>query len=172
MKSPTSSSYAADSTPPAGINRGHRSIFIGIVIAIILGILIGGLFPNFAISFTILGEVFLNSLMMIVVPLVIFSMIVGITGLGDIRNLGSVGWRTVVYYMVTTGISVVIGIVMVNIIQPGKGISHGEEHIDYNYTISGTNKRTVTLTNEKWDKIQYNKKYILVLLDQNVQGLI
>jgi len=172
LKSPTPSSHAAHSTPPAGINRGHRSIFIGILIAIILGILIGGLFPNFAIRLTILGEIFLNSLMMIVVPLVIFSMIVGITGLGDIRNLGSVGWRTVAYYMVTTGISVVIGIILVNIIQPGKGISHGEEHIDYKYTISGKNKRTVTLTNEKWDKVQYNKKYILVLLDQNVQGLI
>jgi len=172
LKSQTSSIHAADSTPPIGSNSGHRSIFIGIVIAIFLGILIGGLLPNFAVKLTILGEIFLNSLMMIVVPLVIFSMIVGITGLGDIRNLGSIGWRTVLYYMVTTGISVLIGIILVNIIQPGKGISHGEEHINFNYTISGKNKRMVTLTNGKWDKIQYNEKYILVLLDQNVQGLI
>ncbi|MBN2413164.1 dicarboxylate/amino acid:cation symporter [candidate division KSB1 bacterium] len=172
MKSQTSSEHSGDSTLPVKRNSGHRSIFVGIVIAIFLGILTGGLIPNFAVRLAILGEIFLNSLMMIVVPLVIFSMIVGITGLGDIRNLGSIGWRTVVYYMLTTGMSVLVGIILVNIIQPGKGISHGEEHIDYNYSIGGKYNRTVTLINGNWDKIQYNEKYILVLQDQNVQGLI
>ncbi len=172
MKSQTSTDFSADSTRTVERKSGHRSIFFGIVIAIILGFLTGGLLPDFAVKLAILGELFLNSLMMIVVPLVIFSMIVGITGLGDIRNLGSIGWRTVAYYMMTTGISVLIGIILVNIIQPGKGISHGEEHIDYTYTISGRNNRTVTLTNGKWEKSQYNEKYILVLLDQDAQGLI
>ena len=91
--------------------------------AIIVGILVGGWLPNLAVKFRILGDMFLNSLMMIVVPLVIFSMIVGITGLGDIRKIGSIGRRTVIYYMVTTGISVIIGIILVNIVQPGKDIS-------------------------------------------------
>jgi len=172
LNPPTSSGTTTNSTPTAERNGGHRSIFIGIVIAIFLGIFTGGLLPGFAMKLSLLGEIFLNSLMMIVVPLVIFSMIVGITGLGDIRNLGSIGWRTVAYYMMTTGLSVLIGIILVNIVQPGKGISHGEEHPDYNYTISGTNNRTVTLSNEKWEKSQYKKKYILILLDQNAQGLI
>ncbi len=167
-----SSVNANKSSSPIEKTNGHRSILFGIVIAIIVGIMVGGLFPKLAIKFTIFGEIFLNSLMMIVVPLVIFSMIVGITGLGDIRKLGSIGWRTVFYYMVTTGISVLIGITLVNIIQPGKGISHGEEHADFSYTVSNENDRTVTLINGNWDKSRYNEKYILVLLDQNVQGVI
>ncbi len=160
------------SSSPIEKKSGHRSILYGIVIAIIVGIIVGGLFPKLAIKFTIFGELFLNSLMMIVVPLVIFSMIVGITGLGDIRKLGSIGWRTVLYYMVTTGISVLIGITLVNIIHPGRGISHGEEHENFSYTVSSKNYRTVTLINGKWDKTRYDEKYILVLLDQNVQGVI
>merc|ERR1711964_323856 len=107
-------------------NHGEGpGILIGIVVAIIVGIIIGGFTPTFAVKFTILGDVFLNSLKMIVVPLVILSMIVGITGLGDIRNLGSIGGRTVGYYMTTTAISVILGVILVNIIRPGVGISWG-----------------------------------------------
>ena len=68
-------------------NGESTSILIGIVVAIILGILIGGYAPEFAKNFDVLGKIFLNSLKMIVVPLVVLSMIVGITGLGDIRNI-------------------------------------------------------------------------------------
>ena len=157
-------------TPTAG-NGGQR-ILIGIVIAIIVGLVVGGWIPNFAAKTTLLGDIFLNALKMIVVPLVIFSMIVGITGLGDIRNLGPIGGRTVLYYMATTGISVLIGIILVNIIQPGKGISRGADHPEYTYTVGGDNNRTVTLTNGTWEQTGYDDRYALILTDQEVQGAI
>ena len=86
-----------------GNAKGNLGLLYGIIIAIILGGLIGGFAPDFAESTHILGDIFLTLLKMIVVPLVIFSMVVGITNLGDIRNLGSIGGRTVLYYMATTG---------------------------------------------------------------------
>ena len=154
-------------------DHGNRSpILVGIVIAIVLGAVIGGWLPDFAVKFSILGEVFLNSLMMLVIPLVMLSIIVGITGLGDIRNLGSIGRRTIFYYLITTGIAVLIGIIMVNIIRPGKGISPGEKHPEFEYTVSGENNRTVILPDETWEKKRYNENYALVLLDQNVRGAI
>ena len=151
---------------------GGQRILIGIVIAIIVGLVVGGWMPNFAAKTTLLGDIFLNALKMIVVPLVMFSMIVGITGLGDIRNLGPIGGRTVLYYMVTTGISVLIGIILVNIIQPGVGISRGADHPEYTYTITGENNRTVTLTNSTWEQTRYDGRYALILPDQGVQGVI
>jgi Na+/H+-dicarboxylate symporter len=150
----------------------HKRILTGIIIAIIVGTLVGGWLPNLAVKFSILGDMFLNSLMMIVVPLIIFSMIVGITGLGDIRKIGSIGKRTVIYYMATTGISVLIGVIMVNIVRPGKDISAGEKHSEFSYTINTENNRIVTLTKTSWDKTNYNEKYLLVLQDQKVQGTI
>ena len=147
-------------------------ILIGIIIAIILGTITGGWLPNLAVKFSILGDVFLNSLMMLVVPLVMLSMIVGITKLGDIRNLGSIGGRTVLYYLMTTGIAVLIGIIIVNIVLPGKGISPGEKHPDFDYIVSDKNNRTILLSNRTWEKSNYNEKYLLILLDQNVQGTI
>mgnify|MGYP003681957102 CR=1 FL=1 len=147
---------------------------LGIIIAIVVGTVVGGLLPKIAVKFSILGDVFLNSLMMIVIPLVVLSMIVGITGLGDIRNLGAIGRRTLIYYIMTTGIAVLIGIILVNIIRPGKGISTGETHSGFAYTVGGDNNRTVTLTgDDTWEKrARYNEKYILVLLDQDAQGAI
>ncbi|HIC19561.1 TPA: dicarboxylate/amino acid:cation symporter [Candidatus Poribacteria bacterium] len=159
-----------------GGNGESPSILIGIIGAIILGVIIGGFAPGFAKHFSVLGEIFLNSLKMIVVPLVVLSMIVGITGLGDIRNIGTIGGRTILYYMVTTAVSVIIGIIMVNIVRPGVGISTGEGHQGYLYTLDD---RTVNIGDESWDKKSFknyeqkgDKKYLLVLPDQNVQGII
>ena len=156
---------------PAETSGGHK-ILIGIIIAIIFGTIVGGWLPGVAVKTSILGEIFLNLLKMIVVPLVMLSMIVGITGLGDIRNLGPIGGRTVLYYMATTGISVLIGIILVNVIQPGKGISHGEERPELAYTLSGDGDRTVNLTNGTWKRTRYSEKYMLMLSDQQVEGEI
>ena len=145
-------------------------LLYGIVIAIVAGTLIGGLAPSFATHTKILGEVFLNLLMMIVVPLVILSMIVGITNLGDIRKIGPIGGRTVVYYMATTAISVVLGMILVNIIAPGKGLSQGEERPDLDYSLVGDHRRTVEM--EGQFRRTYNANYVLTLLDQNVRGKV
>ncbi|MDE0684007.1 MAG: dicarboxylate/amino acid:cation symporter [Candidatus Poribacteria bacterium] len=143
-------------------------LLYGIIIAIVAGAIIGGYAPDFAVHTTILGEVFLNLLKMIVVPLVVLSMIVGITNLGDIRNIGSIGGRTVLYYMATTAISVVIGMILVNIISPGKGLSQGEERPDLSYTLSGTEMLTVEMSGEF--NRTYNNKYVITLADQNLRG--
>ena len=143
-------------------------LLYGIIVAIIAGAIIGGYAPGFAVHTTILGEIFLNLLKMIVVPLVVLSMVVGITNLGDIRNIGSIGGRTVLYYMATTAISVLIGMVLVNIISPGKGLSQGEERADLNYTLSGAEMHTVEMDGE-FNRV-YNNKYVVTLTDQNIRG--
>ena len=69
-----------------------------------------------------IGEMFLDTLKMLVIPLIISSMIVGITGLGDIRKVGKTGTITLVYFLSTSGLAVLVGIVVVNIMQPGLGV--------------------------------------------------
>ncbi|MCI5116809.1 MAG: dicarboxylate/amino acid:cation symporter, partial [Candidatus Electrothrix sp. LOE1_4_5] len=87
--------------------------------AIITAIVFALKFPEVAMKFHIGGEVFLKLLKMMVVPLVISSVMSGILGLGDIRKLGRPGGTAVVYYFTTTALAVLVGIVIVNIIQPG-----------------------------------------------------
>jgi Na+/H+-dicarboxylate symporter len=157
-----------------GNSESNFGLLIGIVIAIVVGALVGGFLPGFAKHTHILGDIFLTLLKMVVVPLVIFSMVVGITNLGDIRSLGSIGGRTVLYYMATTAISVIIGMILVNIISPGKGIDLSEEGDKYpqlTYTLSGENNLTVTLQEDQI-KEGYTNKFIITLVDQNLVGEI
>lgn len=70
-----------------------------------------------------LGRVFLRLLQMIVVPLIFSSLVTGVTGIGDPRRLGSLGWRTFAYYMATSLFAIVVGMVLVNLIRPGEGVS-------------------------------------------------
>ena len=71
-----------------------------------------------------LGELFLRALFVMVVPLVMSSMIVGVSSLGDVRKLGRIGGRTILFFMTTTGIAVSIGLILVLAIHPGVSIGH------------------------------------------------
>ncbi|MCI5168060.1 MAG: hypothetical protein D3903_18730 [Candidatus Electrothrix sp. GM3_4] len=89
--------------------------------AIILAIVFSLMFPHVAMKFHIGGEVFLKLLKMMVVPLVVSSVMSGILGLGDVRKLGRPGATALAYYVITTVMAVFVGLVVVNIIQPGVG---------------------------------------------------
>ena len=99
-------------------------ILIGMVAGAILGV-IGGLYlGQFFLSIKFIGTIFLNALKMVVVPLIVASMIVGVTSLGNISKLGKTTGKTLLYYLVTTGFSVLIGIIVVNIFKPGVGVEN------------------------------------------------
>jgi len=104
-------------------SRTSNFILIGIVIAIVLAFASVAVFGEAMTSVEWIGTLFLKALKMIIVPLVMASMIVGVTGLGDVRRLGKLGGTTVLYFAVTTGIAVTIGLVMVNVLQPGVGVN-------------------------------------------------
>ena len=68
-----------------------------------------------------IGDLFLRLLQMLVVPLIISSLITGITGMGDLRTLGSIGGRAVAFYLTTSFLAILTGIAVVNLIRPGEG---------------------------------------------------
>ena len=92
-------------------------IFGAIVIAILAALVV----PKYAAQFELGGEIFLELLKMIVVPLVVTSVMSGILGLGDVRKLGKPGGCAVLYYLSTTILAVVVGLLLMNLIRPGVG---------------------------------------------------
>jgi len=76
---------------------------------------------NVAIVGKEIGDLFLRLLQMLVVPLIISSLITGITGMGDLRTLGSIGGRAVAFYLTTSFLAILTGIAVVNLIRPGEG---------------------------------------------------
>lgn len=136
-EAPAPESAAATETlaPPPPIQKPglalHTRIFIGLAIGVAGGIgvnrALGGEHPavNWILSNVTepVGQLFLRMLLMTVVPLVFSSLVVGVAGLGDIRKLGRIGLKSFIYCAIISAISVVIGLGLVNAIQPGKRIA-------------------------------------------------
>ena len=100
--------------------EGRNRLLIAILTGIVLGVLLGGLAPAAGQAVKFIGEMFIRALLMLVVPLIMATMTVGISRLGDIRRLGGIGGRTIAYYLLTTALSVLVGITLVNLVQPGR----------------------------------------------------
>ena len=97
----------------------HLTLYI--LGAIILAVGLAFLSPEIAMRFEVGGDIFLRLLTMMVVPLVMASVMSGIIGLGDVRKLGRPGGVAVAYYLTTTILAVIVGLIMVNLIRPGIG---------------------------------------------------
>ena len=103
------------------IDRTGNVLIVAILIGIILGVVAVAIFGEAVLPVRFLGDIFLNALKMVVIPLLFCSMIIGITNLGDIRKLGRTGLKTILYFLATSSIAVIIGLTLVNIVHPGAG---------------------------------------------------
>jgi len=101
----------------------HWQILIALLLAFIAGVLSGkdaGVFGiSFYTMFAFVGQLFLNALKMIIVPLVFSSIVVGIAGIGSSGALGRLGGKTLLYYLATSLFAILIGLFMVNLFTPG-----------------------------------------------------
>ncbi len=90
-----------------------------VLIALLAGVGFGWFAPVASQSIGFVGDLFLRLLKMIIIPLIFTSLVSGIASLGDMRSVGRVGVRTLVYYTLSTTLAITVGITLVNIIQPG-----------------------------------------------------
>lgn len=96
-----------------------------ILTAFVLAILTGVFFPDWDYYITWLGDLFLRALKMIIVPLILSSIISGVTNIGSGKKLGRLGGKTLLYYLSTSLLAILGGLIFVNIINPGKGADLG-----------------------------------------------
>ena len=108
------------------ISPRDNGYLVLLFVGIIAGVVCGWIFGEKMTAWDWVGTFFLNALKMLIVPLIISSMIVGVSGMGDVRKLGRQGATIFGYYFITTGIAVLLGIIVVNILQPGVGVGVGD----------------------------------------------
>lgn len=106
-------------------HRNALIILFSIAIGVVAGVFCGWYWGTAMLSVAWLGELFLNALKMMIIPLIISAVITGVASMGDAQKLGKMGGITILYYLSTTAIAVFIGLIMVNIIQPGVGLDFG-----------------------------------------------
>lgn len=102
-----------------------NSLYAQVILAIIIGILIGHFYPNVGIALKPFGDGFIKLVKMIIAPLIFCTIVLGIAGMQDVKKVGTVGIKAMLYFEVMTTIALILGMVIVNIVQPGTGM-----HVD------------------------------------------
>ncbi|QUG43626.1 glutamate/aspartate:proton symporter GltP [Psychrobacillus sp. INOP01] len=96
-----------------------------ILVGLVLGIIVGAVFfgnPSVEKYLQPIGTMFINMIKMIVVPIIVSTLILGVAGTGDIKQLGKLGGKTLIYFEVVTTFAIVVGLLAANLFQPGEGI--------------------------------------------------
>jgi proton glutamate symport protein len=112
------------STPQAAARpRRLPSLTTQIFIGLLLGIAVGYLWPSFGVAIKPLADVFLRMIKMIIAPLLFSTLVVGVAGTGDLKAMGRIGLKAIVYFEVATTIALFLGLLLVNVFKPGAGLA-------------------------------------------------
>lgn len=99
-----------------------KNLTVQVVIAIILGILLGHFFPATGEKLKVLGDIFIKLIKMVIAPIVFFTVVNGIANMGDMKKVGRIGGKALLYFEIVTTAALAIGLVVVNLVKPGSGI--------------------------------------------------
>src|SRR5947209_19812726 len=108
----------------------YTSLFVQVLVALLLGIVLGMAVPDFAIGLKILSDAFLKLISMIVAPIVFCVVVHGIAGAGDLKKVGRVGVKALVYFEVMTTIALVVGLLLAYLFGPGHGMNIDPSTLD------------------------------------------
>src|ERR1700730_6615507 len=108
----------------------YNSLFVQVVAGLVLGIILGMAAPDFAISLKILSDAFLKLIQMIVAPIVFCVVVHGIAGSGDLKKVGRVGVKALIYFEVMTTVALIVGLLLAFLFAPGHGMNIDPSTLD------------------------------------------
>jgi aerobic C4-dicarboxylate transport protein len=119
----TTAALSPAAPPRSGLGGILKSLFVQVLLGLIFGIILGVLVPSFAVSLKILSDAFLKLISMIVAPIVFCVVVHGIAGAGDLKKVGRVGVKALVYFEGMTTVALMLGIVLAFAFGPGHGMN-------------------------------------------------
>src|SRR5687768_7627206 len=102
--------------------RLFRSLYFQVIVAILIGVLIGRFAPETGVALKPLGDAFIRLVKMMIGPVVFCTIVTGIAGMQDMKKVGRFGVKALLYFEVLTTVALLIGLLLVNLLQPGKGM--------------------------------------------------
>ena len=135
--------YICEQVDLPGMNKTPfaRSLYFRVLIGVVAGISVGILFPHLGAMLKPLGDGFIKLIRMLVAPIIFFSVVGGISSIGDLRKLGRIGLKALFYFEVVTTLALLIGIGAAKLIQPGRGMNIDPAALDIKsveeYSVAG-----------------------------------
>src|SRR5436309_3852958 len=108
----------------------YTHLYVQVLAAILVGIGLGFAYPNLATQMKPLGDAFIKLIRMMIAPIIFATVVAGIAKMGDMREVGRVGLKALVYFELLSTLALVIGLVVVNLVRPGAGINADVKTLD------------------------------------------
>lgn len=100
-----------------------KSLYVQVIVAIFIGVLLGHFYPQIAIDMKPLGDAFIKLIKMLVGPIIFCTVVVGIAAMDDMKQAGRIGLKALLYFLILSGGSLAIGLIVANVAQPGVGMN-------------------------------------------------
>ncbi|WP_131784616.1 C4-dicarboxylate transporter DctA [Protofrankia symbiont of Coriaria ruscifolia] len=128
-------SSAVRSAP--GRRKWYRQIYVWVLVGIVAGILVGNFAPGVGVDLQPLGTTFVDAIKMVIAPIVFCTVVGGIAQVENLRKVGRVGLKAVIYFELVTSVALVLGLVVMNVLRPGDGVHADPATLTVNSTVSG-----------------------------------
>lgn len=99
-----------------------KVLYVQVLIGIVAGVLVGYLWPAFAPAAKLISETFINMIRMVIAPIIFFTIVSGIAGASNLKKVGRVGGKALIYFEVVTTLALIIGLLVANFVKPGAGV--------------------------------------------------
>src|SRR4029450_8646761 len=104
----------------------YTRLWFQVIVGIVVGVVLGQLNPGLGASMRPLGDAFVKLIRMMIAPIIFGTVVVGIAKMGDMKEVGRIGLRAIIYFEVVSTLALIIGLVFVNVMKPGAGMhAHG-----------------------------------------------
>ena len=101
----------------------YKSLYLQVIVAIVIGVLLGHFFPDTGSAMKPLGDGFIKLIKMVITPIIFCTIVVGIAGMEDMKKVGKTGGYALLYFEVVSSIALIVGLIIVNVVQPGVGMN-------------------------------------------------
>ena len=125
----------------------YKSLYVQVLTAIVIGVLLGHFYPQTGADMKPLGDAFIKLIKMIIAPIIFCTVVIGIAGMEDMKKVGKTGGLALLYFEVVSTVALIIGLVIVNVVQPGAGMNIDPHALDTkgiaSYTAAAKSQNTV-----------------------------
>jgi aerobic C4-dicarboxylate transport protein len=122
--------HATSATPTTHHKPFFRSLYFQVLLAILAGVLLGHFYPQLGEQMKPLGDAFIKMIKMVIAPIIFCTVVHGIASMQDLRKVGRVGIKALIYFEVVTSLALIIGLIVANTLQPGVGMNVDPSTID------------------------------------------
>jgi aerobic C4-dicarboxylate transport protein len=121
---------APDPSATSAAPRTRNTLYIQVLVGIVLGGLLGYMAPEWGVKLKPLGDAFVSMVKMLIGPIIFSTVVVGLAGMGDLKKVGRVGAKALIYFEIVTTLALIIGLVVANTIRPGDGFHADPAKLD------------------------------------------